>query len=113
MRAIPVILLALITGCVGQMGERVTEAIIFGPDRALTVALYSYREGAGRWPESPDVLAKSRFLDFALHLDRYKDLKFEALEDGRLAVSFDRYASPDGKVVWNKSRFEVGEPSTQ
>jgi hypothetical protein len=118
MRAAALVLLTLITGCVGQMADQMadqmtdqmTDVIIFGPDRALTVALYSYREGAGHWPESPDVLAKSPFLAFAMHLDRYKNLKFEALDDGRLAVSFDRYASPDGKIVWTKSRFDVGGP---
>ncbi|MGF1634224.1 MAG: hypothetical protein ACFCVE_10285 [Phycisphaerae bacterium] len=107
------ILLTLISGCAGQMADRVAEVVMFGPDRSLTVALYAYREGAGHWPESPDVLAESAVLDSALCLDRYEGLQFDALDDGRLAVSFDRYASPDGKVVWGKDRFVFGEPAAQ
>lgn len=102
-------LASLATGCVGQVADRVTDAMIHGPNRALSIALYSYREGAGHWPSAPDALAKSRFLDMALQLDRYENLRFERMDDGRLLVSFDRYVPPDGEIVWRKTRFAVGE----
>lgn len=112
MRIVLLTLTLFLTGCLGPGFEKqLTDAIVYGPDRSLWIALYSFREGRGDWPASPDELGKSPFVREELRLDHYENLKFESLPDGRLAVSFDRYTSPDEKMTWSNSRIEVGEPA--
>src|SRR5437868_14426887 len=106
MRRAVLLLTLTITGCFNeQLGHRFVNAIIYGPDRGLMIALYAYRAGARHWPASPADLKKSSFLEADLNLDRYKNLTFETLTDDRLAVAFDSYVSPDTSERWSKYRF--------
>ena len=98
----------LLAGCAGPPVEQLpTTPIRYGPDRCLSIAVYAYREGSGRWPLSAEALGK--FASSELELDRYENLRFEPLPDGRLAVSFDSYVSRDGRIKWSEYRIELGE----
>ena len=84
--------------------------MLFGGDRGLHIAIYAFRAGRGEWPSSIDELAKSDHLRGALWLNRYENLKLEPLPDGNLAVTFDRFASPDRLATYYDVRQVFSPP---
>lgn len=109
MRLALLLFVLLLAGCCGTpVNQPLADGIIHGPNRNLPLALYAYREGSGRWPSSAEALGA--FVAGELHLDRYENLRFDPLADGGLAVTFDRYVSPDGRMTCSDYRLELGKP---
>jgi hypothetical protein len=80
----------------------------FDAMKHLGIAVAAYRAGAGRWPNSPDELRKSRLVADEVGLDRYRNLRFEPQPDDGLVISFDQWTAPGGSPVVRSFRLTIG-----
>ncbi len=103
----------LLGGCGPTIGEQINSqfGMMFDAGKSLLVSIDAYRLGSGHWPASPDELRKSEFVASAVGFDRYKNLRFEPLPDGGLAVKFDRWVAPGGRPKMSNVKIELPPPT--
>jgi hypothetical protein len=106
-------LLSAMVICVGGCDSHVERQVdrqygqLFDGGRSLLIAVKKYREGTGSWPDSPEQLRMSKVPFQIAGLDRYENLRFEALSNGDLVLRFDRWTSPRGDAVYSGGRIKV------
>ncbi|HEV2294161.1 MAG TPA: hypothetical protein VGR35_09910 [Tepidisphaeraceae bacterium] len=113
MRRLLIFLAALsFCGCGPTIREQVDQqfGLLFDAGKSLLVSVEAFRLGSGRWPASPAELRTSRFVDSAVGFDRYKNLRFEPLPNGGLAVKFDRWVGPGGTPMMSNVSIELPAP---